>query len=193
MPQTSLRAYKHIRGSQAPAAQSAIIIVRDTIDARSAILPIHVLQSARTTQLTSFQNSFTNAPQFDILLITGSFTITPLPPSATTFLTTQISHPHFLALMSIASGILPLTQTSILYQRRASAPRSLLPTLKQRYPETAWRSTPWERHEKLWTSNSAVSALDMVRSFMREYFWDRGDAVEAALEAAGIGRLDECE
>jgi transcriptional regulator GlxA family with amidase domain len=95
--------------------------------------------------------------------------------------------------MSIVSGILHLAQTGILHKYRAAAPRSLLPTLKQRYPDVSWRSTPWERHDKFWSSNSAVSALDMMRTFMREYFWDRSEAVECALNAAGIGSLDECE
>jgi hypothetical protein len=38
-----------------------------------------------------------------------------------------------------------------------------------------------------------VSALDMMRTFMRGYFWDRRDAVECVLNAVGIGGLDECE
>jgi transcriptional regulator GlxA family with amidase domain len=97
------------------------------------------------------------------------------------------------AIMSIVSGILHLAQTDILHKRRAAAPRTLLPALKHRFPETFWRSTPWERHDKFWSSNSAVSALDMMRTFMREYFWDRREAVECALNAAGIGSLDEYE
>jgi transcriptional regulator GlxA family with amidase domain len=112
---------------------------------------------------------------------------------ATLFLTTQCSSPNFVAMMSIVSGILHLAQTGILHGRRAAAPRNLLSALKQRHPETSWRSTPWERHEKFWSSNSAVSALDMMRTFMREYFWDRSEAVECALNAAGIGSLDEYE
>lgn len=95
--------------------------------------------------------------------------------------------------MSIVSGILPLAQSGLLTKRRAAAPRTLLPALKQSFPDTAWRSTPWERDGKVWSSNSAVSALDMVRTFMRECFWDRGAAVEEALNAAGIGGLDEYE
>jgi transcriptional regulator GlxA family with amidase domain len=95
--------------------------------------------------------------------------------------------------MSIVSGILHLAQTGICDKRRAAAPRILLPALKQHFPETFWRSSPWERHEKFWSSNSAVSALDMMRTFMREYFWDRNEAVECALNAVGIGKLDECE
>jgi transcriptional regulator GlxA family with amidase domain len=139
------------------------------------------------------QNSFDNSPQFDILIVPGSFSSRELPASATSFLSSQCSNPNLVAIMSIVSGILHLVQTDILHKRRAAAPRSLLPELKQRHPEISWRSTPWERHEKFWTSNSAVSALDMMRTFMREYFWDRNEAVECALNAAGIGSLDEYE
>ncbi|OAK95857.1 hypothetical protein IQ06DRAFT_231304 [Phaeosphaeriaceae sp. SRC1lsM3a] len=138
-------------------------------------------------------NSFENSPQFDILLIPGSFSTGPLPPSAILFLTTQCSNPNFIAIMSLVSGILHLAQTSVLQKRRAAAPRSLLPALKARFLETFWRSTPWERHDRFWSSNSAVSALDMMRTFMREYFWDRKEAVECVLNAAGIGELDEYE
>ncbi|KAH8730215.1 putative amidotransferase-domain-containing protein [Phaeosphaeriaceae sp. PMI808] len=138
-------------------------------------------------------NSFENAPQFDILMVPGSFSAGELPVSAASFLASQCSNPGFVAIMSIVSGILHLAQTGILHRRRAAAPRILLPILKQRYPETSWRNTPWERHDKFWSSNSSVSALDMMRTFMREYFWDRNEAVECALNAAGIGSLDECE
>ncbi|KAH7094585.1 putative amidotransferase-domain-containing protein [Paraphoma chrysanthemicola] len=138
-------------------------------------------------------NSFENSPQFDILLVPGSFSTSELSVSATSFLSSQYANPAFIAIFSIVSGILHLVQTGILHKRRAAAPRCLLPALRVRYPETSWRSTPWERHEKFWSSNSAVSALDMVRTFMREYFWDRTDAVECALNAAGIGSLDEYE
>jgi transcriptional regulator GlxA family with amidase domain len=143
--------------------------------------------------IINLQNSFENAPQFDVLYVPGSFSTTDLTAPAISFLTSQCSAPNFVAVFSIVSGILHLAQTGILHKRRAAAPRTLLPTLKQRYPETSWRSTPWERHEKFWSSNSAVSALDMMRSFMREYFWDRSEAVECALNAAGIGSLDEYE
>lgn len=94
--------------------------------------------------------------------------------------------------MSIVSGILHLVQVGLLHKRKATGPRVLLSALKARYPDTYWQCVPWVRCENTWTSNSAVSALDMIRSFMREYFWDRSEAVECALNAAGIGTLDEC-
>lgn len=89
--------------------------------------------------------------------------------------------------MSIASGISHLIQAGSLHGTRAAAPRSLLPTLQHQYPETQWQYSPWARHGKVWTSNSPISALDMVADWMRDYFWDRPEAVECALSAAGIG------
>jgi transcriptional regulator GlxA family with amidase domain len=142
-------------------------------------------------RLTCWQNSFANAPQFDVLVIPGSFTAKELPPAATTFLAAQCSSSELHAIFSISSGILHLIQTGLLWKRRASAPRCLIQALQQRYPETLWQSKAWNRHEKVWTSSTSISALDMIASWMREFFWDRHEAVECALAAAGIGSLDD--
>jgi transcriptional regulator GlxA family with amidase domain len=139
------------------------------------------------------KNSFANAPQFDVLIIPGSFSTRELSTAAQSFLCTQCSSPELLAVLSIASGVLHLVQSGLLYRRRASAPRCLVSALQQRYPETQWQTKPWDRHEKMWTSAAAVSALDMTASWMREYFWDRHEAVECALAAAGLGLIDDFE
>jgi transcriptional regulator GlxA family with amidase domain len=119
-----------------------------------------------------------------------------LPVEATSFLTSQCLNPNLIAIMSIASGICHLVQSGILRGTRAAAPKPLLPVLQQQYPETLWQRSAWARHEKVWTSNSSVSALDMVSTWMREYFWDRSQAVEYVLTAAGMGSLydyDHCD
>jgi transcriptional regulator GlxA family with amidase domain len=97
------------------------------------------------------------------------------------------------AIMCVASGILDLAQTGLLSEKRATGPVSLLPTLRTRYPGITWQNMPWARQDKVWSSASAISALDMVAAWMREYFWDRRDAVEFALAAAGVAPLDEYE
>lgn len=113
--------------------------------------------------------------------------------TAADFVTTQASHMEMVAVMSIASGILNLAQTGLLHQKRATGPQSLLSTLRTRFPETYWQDMPWARQDKVWSSTSAISALDMVAAWMREYFWDRRDAVEFALAAAGVAPLEEYE
>ncbi|KZM25136.1 uncharacterized protein EKO05_0007248 [Ascochyta rabiei] len=138
-------------------------------------------------------NSFGNAPQFDVLVIPGSFSTRELSEAATTFVSAQCSSPDLHAVFSISSGMLHLIQTGLLWKRRASAPRCLIPALQQRYPETWWQTAAWNRHEKIWSSSTAMSALDMTASWMREFFWDRQEAVECALAAAGIGSLDDFE
>ncbi|KAH6639783.1 class I glutamine amidotransferase-like protein [Boeremia exigua] len=135
-------------------------------------------------------NSFANAPQFDVLILPGSFSTRELSDAATSFLALQCSSPDLHAIFSVSSGILHLAQTGLLWERRASAPRCLIPALQQRYPDTLWQTKAWNRHEKIWTSSNAVSALDMIAAWMREFFWDRHEAVECALAAAGIGSLD---
>lgn len=95
------------------------------------------------------------------------------------------------AVFCVSSGILRLAQSGILYRKRATGPPSVLRSLRQRYPDTLWQNVPWTRHDHLWSSTSAISALDMVAAWMREYFWDRREAVRCALTAAGIPPLDE--
>lgn len=95
------------------------------------------------------------------------------------------------AVFCVSSGILRLAQSGMLHQKRATGPPSLLRTLRERYPDTIWQNAPWTRHGNLWSSTSAISALDMVAAWMREYFWDRREAVRCALTAAGIPPLDE--
>ncbi|KAJ4294402.1 hypothetical protein N0V90_008092 [Kalmusia sp. IMI 367209] len=136
-------------------------------------------------------NSFGDAPQFDILVIPGTFTASELPVSATLFLANQSSSPDMIAIFCVSSGILRLAQSGVLYQKRATGPPSLLRSLQQRYPDTVWENMPWTRHGHFWSSTSAISALDMVASFLREYFWDRRETVQCALTAAGIPPLDE--
>jgi transcriptional regulator GlxA family with amidase domain len=137
------------------------------------------------------QNSFENAPQFDVLVIPGSFSSEELPVSASTFLTTQTAHSDAIAVLSVSSGILTLAQTGLLHEKKATGPPSLLPNLRQRFPETNWQDTPWVHHDNVWSSSSAVTAIDMFATWMRQYFWDRSEALETALLAAGIPRLEE--
>ncbi|EUC28533.1 hypothetical protein COCCADRAFT_108905 [Bipolaris zeicola 26-R-13] len=136
-------------------------------------------------------NSFINAPQFDILLIPGTSILTNLPPPASSFLTSQCLNTNLLAIMTISSGIAHLVQAGSLHGTRVAAPRSLLPCLQHRFPETEWQYAPWARHGKVWSCNSPVSGLDMVVEWMREYFWDRQEALACVVGVAGVGSLYE--
>lgn len=93
--------------------------------------------------------------------------------------------------MSISSGVVHLSQSGLLHKIRAAAPRCLMNALQQRYPNTFWQQTSWARHGKIWSSSSAASALQMIAAWMRDYFWDRPEAVECALGAAGIGMVED--
>ncbi|KAF2709331.1 class I glutamine amidotransferase-like protein [Pleomassaria siparia CBS 279.74] len=136
-------------------------------------------------------NSFENAPQFDILVIPGTFSKIELPLSVSIFLTTQAANPNLVATMSISSGILTLLQTGFLHGKRATCPPSLFTKLQKRSPGIFWQQTRWTRHGNVWSSNSAITGIDMVTTWMREYFWDRSEAVKFALAAAGAPLIDE--
>jgi transcriptional regulator GlxA family with amidase domain len=139
------------------------------------------------------QNSFEDAPQFDIIVIPGSYSRGELLASTSAFLTEQTSNPNFIAIMCISSGILTLVQSGVLNQKRATAPSFLLPALRQQFPESLWQETAWTRQDSIWSSSSAVTAIAMMTAFIREYFWDRAEAVECALSAAGIAPLNDYE
>jgi transcriptional regulator GlxA family with amidase domain len=62
----------------------------------------------------------------------------------------------------------------------------MLPGLQHRYPDTLWQYEAWARHGKVWSCGSPVAALEMVRVWMREYFWDRGAAVEGVVGCVGL-------
>jgi transcriptional regulator GlxA family with amidase domain len=113
--------------------------------------------------------------------------------SASAFLTEQTSNPNFIAIMCISSGILTLVQSGVLNQKKATAPSFLLPALRQQFPESLWQETAWTRQDSIWSSSSAVTAIAMMTAFIREYFWDRAEAVECALSAAGIAPLNDYE
>ena len=91
--------------------------------------------------------------------------------------------------MSIASGALHLAQTGLLH-RRAAAPPCLVPALRHRFPGTEWQGARWTNCGRVWSSCSAVDALDMTAAWMRQYFWDRGEAVQCALAAAGVSGFE---
>jgi transcriptional regulator GlxA family with amidase domain len=93
--------------------------------------------------------------------------------------------------MSISSGIQELVQSGSLHQKRATCPTAMFSTLQHRFPETNWQETAWVRQDKIWSSRSAVTGLDMIAAWMREYFWDRSAALECALSTAGIAPLDD--
>ncbi|KAK1908344.1 hypothetical protein P3342_009191 [Pyrenophora teres f. teres] len=177
------------RISRINAADAAIDEAVDEIDIRYVNVTGEGSFPVTSGSRMPVTNSFANAPQFDILVIPGSFSSSELPAEASSFLTTQCLNTNLLAIMSIASGISYLVQAGSLQGTRVSAPRCLLPALQQKYPEAQWQFSSWSRHGKVWTSNSAVSALDMVATWMREYFWDRSQAVDCVLTAAGLGSL----
>lgn len=102
------------------------------------------------------------------------------------FIRGRILSMNTIAVFSIASGILPLIQAGVLQGKKATGPRFLLPALQRRFPGTSWQETQWARHENIWTSSSPVAAIDMLATWIRQYFWDRREVVECALRAAGV-------
>ena len=88
--------------------------------------------------------------------------------------------------MSVCTGILPLAQASLLSNKCAAAPHRLLPSLRQKFPDTTWEEVRWVSDGNVWSCGAVTSGADMMVAWMREYFWDRAEAVEWVLQAAGV-------
>ncbi|KAF2013724.1 class I glutamine amidotransferase-like protein [Aaosphaeria arxii CBS 175.79] len=176
--------------SRSNAPESALEEAVDEIDIR------YVSETGGSFPVTSgarigVTNSFDDAPQFDVLIVPGSFSSMDVPASVAAFITHQA--PDLIAVLSISSGIALLAQTNLLHEKRATGPPQLLPALRQRRPSIHWQDSPWTRQDRIWSSSSAFTAVDMMTAFVREYFWDRSEAVEYALGTAGVPRLNEDE
>ena len=88
--------------------------------------------------------------------------------------------------MSVCAGILPLAQASLLSSKCAAAPHHLLPSLRQKFPDTMWEEAGWVSDRNVWSCGAVTSGVDMMVAWMREYFWDKAEAVEWVLQAAGV-------
>ncbi|OCL07669.1 hypothetical protein AOQ84DRAFT_222650 [Glonium stellatum] len=87
--------------------------------------------------------------------------------------------------MSVCAGVLPLAQAGLLRNKSAAAPPPLLPSLRHGFPDTAWEEARWVCDAGVWSCGVVVGGVEMMAAWMREYFWDRGEAVEWVLRAAG--------
>ena len=99
------------------------------------------------------------------------------------FLRTQLE--HVFAFIAVCTGYLPPLHSGILSGKVATAPRSLLPLLKDRHRDVAWEDKRWARDGKVWTSGGITNGLDLMAAFMRETF--DGEMVEAVLRLADVG------
>ncbi|KAI9873326.1 MAG: hypothetical protein M1830_000541 [Pleopsidium flavum] len=132
-------------------------------------------------------DSIHTSPRLTHLLLPGPPpTYTP-SPAITHFLTTQL--PHLTAFMTVCTGVMPALASGILDGKTVTAPRGLIPMLREKYPGSEFVEKRWVRDGKVWTSGGVTNGLDMMAGFLREGF-QRGkkrEVVEVVLGLADVG------
>ena len=122
-------------------------------------------------------------PPLDLLLVGGPEVSYRPSTAVQQFLHAQL--PHLRAFFSVCTAIFSTVQMGLVKDKEATAPRGLLPMLKQLSPDTTWVEQRWCRDGKIWTSGGITNGHDMMAAYMREAF-DR-QLVELVLSMADVG------
>lgn len=115
-----------------------------------------------------FQHGLQNAGQLDYLLVPGPEPRYQASAAEKAFIKEQL--PGLSALFGICTGTLVLTQAGVLDGVTATAPRILLPTLKQSAPDVKWTEKRWEEDGKIWTSGGITNGYDALSAFVRKAY-----------------------
>ncbi|KAF2490967.1 hypothetical protein BU16DRAFT_565891 [Lophium mytilinum] len=131
--------------------------------------------------------SLDSCQQLDILMVPSvSPYFTPSPSTATS-LDSRVSEPTT-TIMTLSTGSIPVLNSSATFIRSriaATSPSRLL-SLRQHFPETQWEERRWVNDGRLWSCSGGMAGPQMIAVWMREYFWDRADAVEWVLQETGL-------
>ncbi|KAL8836776.1 MAG: hypothetical protein Q9176_006099 [Flavoplaca citrina] len=148
-----------------------------------------VVSESETRRLTTLQHSISTCPPLDILLIGG-----PAPtyrPSEAIQHFIQTQYQHVRHLLTICTGYIPALYSGVLDGKTVTAPRGLLPMLKEEKPDVKWVEKRWVRDGKVWSSGAVANGMDMMACFMKEEFKEQGALTEMALGIADFARRGE--
>ncbi|KAL8878119.1 MAG: hypothetical protein Q9198_004009 [Flavoplaca austrocitrina] len=142
-----------------------------------------------THRVTTLQHSISTCPPLDILLIGG-----PAPtyrPSEAIQHFIQTQYQHVRHLLTICTGYIPALYSGVLDGKTVTAPRGLLPVLKEEKPDVKWVEKRWVRDGKVWSSGAVANGMDMMACFMKEEFKEQGTLTEMAMGMADFARRGE--
>lgn len=116
------------------------------------------------------KDTFSTCPPLDIVLM-GAYTTT-YTPTAAELAFIRKAYADSAAFLTVCGGCMAPLQAGVLDGRNATAPREMLPYLRQSSPGINWLEKRWVRDGKLWSSGAVLNGQDMVRSFVMEH-WGR--------------------
>lgn len=104
----------------------------------------------------------------DYLVIPGPAPNYVTTPAEQEFIRAQFAEVS--AILTVCTGIIPAVQSGIVAGQRATAPRGLIPLMKQQAPDVEWVEKRWTTNEngRLWSSGAVTNGTDMMAAFVRE-------------------------
>ncbi|CAI6336137.1 unnamed protein product [Periconia digitata] len=121
------------------------------------------LSANMTLQAT---DSFDSCPRLDIVLI-GAW-LPSYTPNEAELAFIRKSHEDCSAFLTICGGFTAAQMTGLLDGKMATAPRFMIPMLKEQHPRTTWVDKRVVRDGKIWTSGALLNGLDLMREFVKE-------------------------
>ncbi|KAL5402459.1 hypothetical protein PMIN03_010651 [Paraphaeosphaeria minitans] len=176
-----------------PKIHAGIILMGETeildvapIDFLHALSPkfIHVLPipdelKAKALDMDlNAKDSYETCPTLDIVLIGAYFPT--YTPTETDLNFIRKTHDDCAAFLTICGGFLPAQLAGLLAGHTATAPRFMLPMLREQDLRTTWVKKRAHRDGKIWTSGTLLNGLDMMREFGMHY-WPELTAVAVPL------------
>ncbi|KAK7950889.1 class I glutamine amidotransferase-like protein [Apiospora aurea] len=139
-----------------------------------------------TSRLTSDMSivptdSFETCPPLDIVLM-GAVLQQDYKPNEAELAFVRKSYEDCAAFLTICGGMMVPLQAGILKGLTCTAPRPMLPMLRETAPETKWAEKRWVRDGKAWTSGVLLNGQDLMVAFVREYWGGEGSLGEALIQ-----------
>lgn len=132
------------------------------------------------------QHSIETCPPLDILLIGG-----PAPsyrPSEPIQRFIQDQYEHLRAFLTVCTGYIPALYSGILDGKTATAPRGLLPMLKEEKPDVQWVEKRWVRDGKVWSSGAVANGMELMAGFMWDEFEEQRGLTEVMMGMADFAK-----
>lgn len=95
------------------------------------------------------------------------------------------------AFITICGGMQAALEAGVLDGKKATAPRELLPMLRQSAPAVDWQETRWQQDGKLWTSGALLNGLDLMRVFAEETWGKETGLVDWAVKVGHWPKRDQ--
>ncbi|KAL4918405.1 hypothetical protein BDW62DRAFT_200785 [Aspergillus aurantiobrunneus] len=129
-------------------------------------------------------DSFATCPQLDIVIL-GAPKFTYRASDVEKAFLRKI-HDSCTAFLCVCGGLDPALSAGLLEGKTATAPRFLLPYLRETVPTTNWVEKRYFSDGKIWTTGILLNGLDMVASFGKSVWGEREGEGEGDHDALGV-------